>query len=263
MRMLTFAAASRLAPRRRTSVLMAVVLAVGLCLGASSALAANLSGDGTLIGTSGNDNLTAKNAAGDAIWGLGGNDTLNAGNGSKDVIDGGGACPAGLGSGVYSKLPAGDYCQHGPVAPCGVDNISVGSGSGDVIYGNCGQNSIAGNGGSYTVYGYGTSDNITLSGNGSDVVYAYAPGNVNVGNGTNIVFDNYGAQNTVNCGSKKTTVYATSGNKTGVSSACTLVLTSQQAPPSEPHARANTKQSTAKAQPAQKATKQQNSRKAV
>jgi hypothetical protein len=221
------AVSRRVVQRRSASVVLAVALL--LVVGVSAAFAANLSGDGVLVGTSGNDNLTALNASGDMIWGLGGNDTLNAGNGNNDVVDGGGSCPPGLKSGVYPQLPAGEYCEHGPVAPCGVDNMSIGAGSNDVIYGNCGQNSIAGNGGSYTVYGYGTNDNISLSGSGNDVVYVYAPGNINVGSGTNVVYDNYGASPNINCGSSKTMVYAPSSS--GIQNPCKWVYKAQQSTP--------------------------------
>ena len=141
---------------------------------ATAALAANISGDGTLVGTTGNDNITAGNGN-DTVWGLGGSDNIKAGHGN-DVIDGGGACPAGLKSGDYPNgLPSTSYCQHGPHGTCGADNISIAAGSGnDTVWGNCGPNniSIGAGQGNDTVYGYGGPNNITV-GSGDDTIYLY------------------------------------------------------------------------------------------
>lgn len=214
---------------RRTRVLRRfgglVILALVLAVGAGTALAANLSGDGTLVGTSGNDNFNAGNGN-DTIYGLGGSDAINAGNGN-DLIDGGGACPKGVATGtVYPKgLPNGAYCQDGPVSPCGSDSINAGGGS-DVVWGDCGTNSINVGNGKDTVYGYGKG---TINvGNGNDTVYLYDTAgaySLSTGSGTDTVYAQNGKVDTINCGSTKTTVYADKSDKT---SGCTVKTT---APP--------------------------------
>ncbi len=211
------------AATRRLVVLARVLLGAFtlLALLATVALAANLNGDGTLVGTSGNDNINAGNSN-DTIYGLGGSDSINAGNGN-DLVDAGGACPKGLASGVYPHgLPNGEYCEDGPVSPCGSDNINVGNGN-DTVWGNCGTNSINVGGGKDTVYGYGKG---TINiGDGSDTVYLYDTSgaySLSTGNGTDTVYAQNGVVDTINCASKNTTVYADKNDKT---SNCTVILT--------------------------------------
>ena len=62
---------------RRTRAIVVVLVASALLIGAATALAANVQGDGTLVGSTGNDNINAGNGN-DQIWGLGGMDSINA-----------------------------------------------------------------------------------------------------------------------------------------------------------------------------------------
>jgi Ca2+-binding RTX toxin-like protein len=208
----------------------AVVIAIAmLVVGATAtvALAANLSGDGTLVGTTGNDNIAAGNGD-DTVWGLGGSDNISAGNGN-DVIDAGGKCPPGVTSGVYPHgLPGGQYCQHGPGGKCGTVNIAVAGGGSnggdDTIWGNCGPNNITvGAGmGNDTIYGYGGPNNISV-GNGDDKIYAYdtsGGSTIKTGTGNDFVYAQNGKVDTITCGSKATSVYADRIDK--VSSSCTV-----------------------------------------
>jgi Ca2+-binding RTX toxin-like protein len=188
-----------------TAVLLCSALAAVL---ASAALAANVFGDGTLVGSSGNDILQAGNAN-DTLWGLGGSDILQAGNGN-DVLDGDGSCPPGINPGDYPNgLPGGAYCQHGPIKGSGPDYIQAGSGS-DVAYGGGGYNSIQLGSGSDIVYGGPTGNTIQL-GSGNDTVYAGSGGDsITIGAGTSTVYAQNGVKDTIQCtnGKNWTTVYA-------------------------------------------------------
>jgi Ca2+-binding RTX toxin-like protein len=212
-------------PPRLRSFGALLALALVLVLGVGTAFAANLSGDGTFVGTSGNDNINAANGN-DTIYGLGGSDSINAGTGN-DLIDAGGSCPAGVAKGTRypNGLPNGQYCEDGPVTPCGSDSINAGSGS-DVIWGNCGTNAISVGSGKDTVYGYGKG---TINvGNGNDTIYAYDTAgaySIRTGTGTDTVFAQNKVVDTINCGSTHTTVYADKNDKT---SGCTVKTT---APP--------------------------------
>lgn len=161
-----------------------------VALGASGAVAANLSGDGTIVGTTGSDNLAAGNQN-DTIWGLGGQDSISAGNGN-DTIDGNGKCGPGVAAGVYPNgLPSTKYCQHGPIPGSGNgDNISAGNGN-DVVYGGGGPNNIS-------------------VGSGTDTVYAGpSTNNISVGSGGGTIYAQNGHTDNISCGSKNSyTVYA-------------------------------------------------------
>jgi Ca2+-binding RTX toxin-like protein len=198
---------------------------------AGVALAANVSGDGTLVGTTGNDTIAAANGN-DTIWGLGGSDTITAGFGN-DVIDAGGSCPAGLASGDYPNgLPTGDYCQHGPQPPCGTETISIDgggqTGGNDVIDTNCGANtvSVSKGQGNDTVNAYGGPNNISLS-NGNDTVFLFDTGtggsSVTTGTGNDVVYAQNGVVDTITCGSKATVVFADRTDNVG--SKCTVKFT--------------------------------------
>jgi Ca2+-binding RTX toxin-like protein len=211
--------------RVRSVGLLRLLAATAVLVLASSvavAFAANLSGDGTIVGTTGNDNIKAGDAQ-DTIWGLGGSDNITAGTG-QDVVDAGGKCQAGVKSGVYPNgLPSSSYCQHGPGGTCGTDNIKASSGQ-DVVWGNCGPNNITLGGGQDTVYGYG-GPNVIKVGNGQDTIYLYdtaGASSVNTGTGQDIVYAQNGVVDTINCGSTATTVYADRNDKT---SNCTVKYT--------------------------------------
>jgi len=210
-----------LVTRRRVVIARALVSAIVLlALTAAVALSANFGGDGTLVGTSGNDNINAGNGN-DTVYGLGGSDSVNAGNGN-DLIDGGGACPKGVASGDYPNgLPGGEYCEDGPVSPCGNDNLNVGSGN-DTVWGNCGTNDINVQGGKDTVYAYGKG---TINiGNGNDTVYLYDTSGsyaLTTGSGKDTVYAQNGVVDTINCDTKNTTVYADSNDRT---SNCTVIF---------------------------------------
>jgi hypothetical protein len=122
---MNFSRAPRALCRRGVNRAIAVMLAVaGFALVAIVALAPNVQGDGTLVGSTGSDNINAGNGN-DTIWGLGGQDSINAGNGN-DVIDANGKCPHGIAPGdCPNGLPAGQYCEHGLIPGNYHDNINA------------------------------------------------------------------------------------------------------------------------------------------
>jgi hypothetical protein len=214
----------------RVGILLLTLAVMGFST--AVAVAATVNGDGTLIGSTGNDTINAQNKT-DAVWGLGGSDTITAGKGD-DVIDGGGSCGNGMGGslppGVYpNPLRGTDYCEHGPHGNCGHDNITVGNGN-DTIWGNCGPNNISSANGNDTIYAYGGPNNVGVTGNGNSVIYAYGNGNYSVGNGTNTIYAQYSTGDNINCGNASTTVYTAKGANT-VSSSCTVKFVAPQPPP--------------------------------
>lgn len=218
---MNFSRGLRAFPWRRAS--RAVVLAVAsLAIVASVAVAANVQGDGTLVGSTGNDNINAGNGN-DTVWGLGGQDSINAGNGN-DVIDANGKCPPGVTPGDYPNgLPAGVYCEHGTIPSNFHDNINAGNGN-DVIYGGGGHNAINVGSGNDTIYGGPLGDTINVNGRntGTDNIHLGAGGGntVNTGQGTTIVFAQNGHADTIACHGN-TTDYA---DKVDHTSNCTKVI---------------------------------------
>jgi hypothetical protein len=213
---------------KRTSLVTAALVA-GVAAMAPAALAATESlptGNGTIVGTSIDDTLTAGNGNVN-VWGLGGtvdgSEVISVGNGN-DVVDAGGTCPAGdAPAGAY---PAGStaanlvaaYCQHGPNLNPDVTNITVGTGS-DTVYGNDGRNYINAGDNQDIIYGYGQAgnyvnvaanvNNLSTKGAGGSLIFAYYPGAYTVGSNTNHsnVYDVYTPGSTVECQDNTTTVY--------------------------------------------------------
>ena len=208
--------------RGKRSLTLMAMTAVVLLLAAATALAVNLQGDGTLVGSTGNDNINAGNGN-DTVWGLGGQDSINAGNGN-DVIDGNGMCPPGVHPGVYPNgLPAGQYCEHGPIPGNNGDNINAGNGN-DVIYGGGGHNSINVGSGTDTIFGGPIGDAINVNGHnsGTDNIYLGSGGGntVSTAQGTTNVFAQNGHVDTIACHGN-TTVYA---DRVDHTSNCTKVI---------------------------------------
>ena len=117
---------------RRPVALLALALTVLLVV-AAEAFAANIQGDGTLVGTTGNDNINAGNGN-DTIWGLGGQDSINAGNGNDTIYGGGGHNSINVGSGndtIYGG-PVGDAINVGG-RNTGTDFIYLGAGGGNSV----------------------------------------------------------------------------------------------------------------------------------
>jgi Ca2+-binding RTX toxin-like protein len=197
---------------RRTKVL--ALAGVILAVAAVPALAANVTGNGTLVGTTGNDNIAAGNGN-DTIWGLGGKDAISAGNGN-DVIDANGKCPPGVKSGDYPNgLPNGVYCEHGQISGS-TDNISAGNGD-DTIYGGGGVNTISAGGGNDTIYGGPIGDTIAagLNTQANQKIYLglasskYTGSKVSTGQGDDVVHAQNNAKDTISCErGNGTTVYA-------------------------------------------------------
>ena len=201
--------------KRKAVVLATLILGVT----AATALAANVSGDGTLVGSTGPDNIAAGNGD-DIVWGLGTpngtTDNISVGTGN-DQIDAGGHC-MGVAPGDYPHgLPGSGSCEHGPTPPnCGAANISIpgGSGGDDTVYGNCGPNNIsnAGKGqGNSHFYLYGGPNNVSVN-NGDDTIdlshEKAGPNNISTGTGNDVVYAQNGVVDNITCGSKATIVYA-------------------------------------------------------
>jgi hypothetical protein len=191
----------------RTAGLAALCCSVAALL-ASIAFADTITGDGTLIGTSGNDTLIAGNMN-DTLYGLGGNDTLIAGNGN-DKLDVDGNCQAGVKSGDYPNgLPGSEYCQDGQGQNDGPQSIQAGNGT-DTAFGGSGYNTIQLGSGNDTVYG-GPAGNTIQVGAGNDLIEAGSGGDViQIGAGTSTVNAHNGVADTIQCvtGKNGTTVYA-------------------------------------------------------
>jgi hypothetical protein len=217
------------AVRGKRSTLVTAAVVAGLAAMAPAALAvteALPTGNGTIVGTTVNDTLTAGNGN-VTVWGLGGlmngSEVISVGNGN-DVVDAGGTCPAGTpGAGAYaagsaSAILAANYCQHGPNLNPDVTNITVGTGS-DTVYGNDGRNYIDAGDNQDIIYAYGEAgnyvnvaanvNNLATPGFGGDLIFAYYPGAYTVGASTttNNVYDVYSPGSTVQCQDNKTTVF--------------------------------------------------------
>jgi Ca2+-binding RTX toxin-like protein len=175
--------------KKKALALAAVVFAVG----ASPALAVTLNGDGTLVGTSGNDSLTAGNGD-DIVWGLGGNDTINAGNGN-DMIDAGGHCPADVqGQDFPNGIPGSNQCEHGDQGEQGNTTINAGNGNDTIFGGPSGDKINVGNGTSTITLGPGGHNTVNV-GLINGMPAAGASGTVNAQNGQ---------PDTINCFGKNT-----------------------------------------------------------
>ena len=203
---------TRMPAKTSAAALSAVIIAAST---AGMALAGTFSGNGTIVGTSTADTITA-GSGNDTVWGLGGADVIKAGNGN-DVIDGDGHCDAGVAPGVYPHgLPAGDYCEHGPIAGDGGDSITVGGGN-DTVYGGGGHNTITVGNGDDTIIGGPLGDTTiagTSTGQGNDQIYlgsghGYTGSTVTTGAGDDVVHAQNGVKDTITCASGNgTTVYA-------------------------------------------------------
>jgi hypothetical protein len=197
-----------LIPRKTVAVAMAA-LAIPAAT-ATVALAASVTGDGTLVGTAGQDFITAGNGQ-DTIWGLGGGDQIKAGNG-MDTIDADGKCGSGvtLGMDYPNGLAQGQYCSHQLLSETATSSITAGDGQ-DVVYGGGGPNNIKLGNGSDTVYGGLTSDNINV-GTGIDTIYAGTGPltfKTTTGGGGGVIQAQNGQKNTITCATPNTyTVYA-------------------------------------------------------
>jgi Ca2+-binding RTX toxin-like protein len=176
-----------------------VALAAGiLAVGAPTALAVTLNGDGTLVGTPGSDTLNAGNGN-DIVWGLGGNDSINAGNGN-DMIDAGGQCPAAdQGQDFPNGIPGSNQCEHGDQGEQGGATINAGNGN-DTIFGGSSGNTINVGNGTYT---------ITLGPGGHNTVNVGLIGGKPAAGAAGTVNSRNGAPDTINCfGKNNVTVNA-------------------------------------------------------
>ena len=173
--------------------------------------AVTVTGTGTLVGSTGNDTITAGGSP-VTIWGLGGSDNITAGGG-MDVIDGGGTCPPGLAPGDYPNgLPGTNYCQHGPSGTFGTDTITAG-------------------GGEDTVFAFG-GPNIVTVGNGEDTIFAYGTGIYTTGTGRDTINAQFSTHDTITCGSKHSTVFAVKDGGDTITN-CTVKFVSQQPVPGQ------------------------------
>jgi Ca2+-binding RTX toxin-like protein len=184
-----------------------VIAIVVLAATAAVAVAATMNGDGTLIGTSGNDTINAGNGN-DNVYALLGKDTINAGNGNgNDVLDGDGTCMQGNNN--------SQYCQDGPVSGDGGDTINAGNGN-DVVFGGGGHNTINVGSGTDVIYGGPIGDTINVNGGrSSDIIRLGAGGgntvNLFSGHVSGAVYAQNGKTDTINCNGSPATVYADKG----------------------------------------------------
>ncbi len=192
---------------RRTVAIGMAALAIPAAT-ATVALAASVTGDGTLVGSTGADFITAGTGP-DTVWGLGGGDNIKAGNGN-DVIDADGKC-SGVNPGDYPNgLGKSQYCSHQVLVESATSSITAGDGS-DVIYGGGGPNNIKVGNGPDTVYGGFTSDNIIVGDGHPDVIHnGSGPLTAKTGSGGGTIYANNGQKNYVTCMAPNSyTVYAT------------------------------------------------------
>ena len=151
-------------------------------------------GFGIILGTPGNDQITAFGSF-NAIFGGGGNDLINAGNGEALVTLGGGNSSVTLGGGYNAVVGA-------------TGNITVTGGPG-------GHNAVTLGNGNDTVTVGGTSDIITL-GAGTDMVNGtQGMAFITTGGGNDTIVLG-GAGNTVNAGGGRNTISGGTGNNTFV-----------------------------------------------
>jgi Ca2+-binding RTX toxin-like protein len=191
------------AVRRPVKSRALVIAMLVIAATATAALAATFSGDGTFIGTSGNDtfNLGSGN---DNAYGLFGKDTINAGNGN-DVLDGDGQCMSGNNS--------AQYCQDGPISGDPGDTINAGNGN-STIFGGGGHNSINVGSGTDTIYGGPIGDTINTGANGHVTIFLGVGGGNTVTLGTmtgGVVYAKQGKADTINCNNASATIYADKG----------------------------------------------------
>jgi Ca2+-binding RTX toxin-like protein len=232
-----------------------------LALTAGTALAATVSGDGTLVGTTGNDTLNA-GMGNDTLWGLSGSDTLNAGNGN-DMIDAGGNCNTNdQGQDFPHGIPGTNQCSHGNGQGQQGDRDTVNAGNGnDTIYGGGGHNTINAGSGGDTIYGGPLGDTINLArGNSNDTInlcgtvntgvacsISYSGSTVNLSSGaiSGVVYANNGKKDTINCFGSPATVYA---DKIDTVNRCKHVVWLAAHAPAATHAKANALQAGAAGQ---------------
>ena len=202
--------------KKRTLVLATMIVAVA----AATAIAASFNGDGTIIGTSGNDSITAGNGN-DTVYGLAGSDSISAGNGN-DVIDGDGKCDPGVSSGVYpSGLHQSGGCEHGQVdGPGQTDTISAGNGS-DTVFGGGGNDTISVGSGTDTIYGSNTGNTTISTGSRGSATVWLGTGTNNVAIGKSPISAVihayiYGdtSTDTINCNGGNSTAYVNTQDKT-------------------------------------------------
>jgi Ca2+-binding RTX toxin-like protein len=179
-----------------------------LAVTAAMAIAQTFNGDGTFIGTSGNDTFNLGNGN-DKAYGLLGADTINAGNGNN-VLDGDASCMQGNNN--------SQYCQDGPQQGDQGDTINAGNGN-DIIFGGGGNNIINFGQGTDTIYGGLKSDTMNATGpKGTDTIYLQKLGTdtwtvggstVNLGSSAiGVIYAQNGKVDTINCNGSKITIYA-------------------------------------------------------
>jgi hypothetical protein len=191
-------------PVGRTAGLATLVLVIA----AATAVAATFNGDGTFVGTNGNDTFNLGNGN-DNAYGLLGRDTINGGNGN-DVLDGDGTCMQGNNN--------SQYCQDGPQQGDQGDTINAGNGN-NMIFGGGGNNTINFGQGNNTIYGGLKSDTINATGvKGTDTIYLQKLGTdtwtvggsvVNLNKGVvGVIYALNGRVDTINCNGSTITIYA-------------------------------------------------------
>lgn len=212
---------------------------------ASTAVAMSLSGDGTIVGSSGPDQINAGNGM-DKVYGQGGADIINVGNGGSasdpNIVDGDGNCgtqapgvyPNGLNSTTGCEDGQGQNGDGNPgqQGPGPGDQINVGNGDNTVFGGAGMKNQINVGQGSDTIYG-GPNNDVINTGSGGQATIWLGPGanTVNLGRvakGASSVVHAYiagdTAVDTITCNGGNSTVFKNSQDVITNSKMCGTVM---------------------------------------
>lgn len=160
---------------------------------ATVALAATISSSSpTIIGTPGNDTITALGSSPHTILGLAGSDLIYGGPGDNKIY-GDGSCPPGV-----TDI---NYCSTAETPNDGNDNITGGGGS-NTIYGMGGNDNITG--GPNDNYIDGGSGNDIITGGGGNNILIGGPGadTIKGGNGISVIYAVDGEKDKISCGKK-------------------------------------------------------------
>ncbi len=205
------------------AVLSAIGMSHAAVAGAASGKAPTADGyKCTIVGTPGNDTLTAKHA-GDVLCGLAGNDTLSAGGFSKVVLIGGTGddrLTAGARTGHLQRAAApaagdtllGDDGNDVLIGSSGNDTLNGGTGD-DTLTGGTGNDALSGGDGNDTING-GNGNDLLDGGAGTDTLNGDAQNDTLNGGPGNDILNGGTGDDTLNAGTGDDTLNGDDGNDT-------------------------------------------------